>query len=931
MRVDIVYANVQSFRSKFLDFEVLINEIQCRCFCLSEHWLTIDKLETLRLDGYSVASGFCRSVKIHGGVAIYVRNDVKFVSLELERFSEEVHCEVSGIFLGGEGLQLVTVYRSPDGDLNRYLEIMERVLDRLNFSKRVVVTGDFNVHFNRDSDRDVNKLLNFFSSYGLIKTVSFVTRGDECLDNVFTNMADDVCSVDLVRIDHLSDHQHGILFSYYDSTFQPKKVRINSRPITSEGLFSLYREIEGVDWSFVSDRDTDVDAKFKRFVDIIREGVMRCFPIKSRLVSCCSSKKGPVNWFTDDLKAMRERLNTFVRMNKTYPEFINKEIVKSLRKQYKREILKAKQRANDHFIENSTNPQAAMWKVISGRRIRSGQKTSQLLNAEMLNQFFVGVADDIVRGLPESTRTFHEYLSGQPQTTTFEFREVTYCEVRQAICSLKNSNSRDCYDMDTKLVKTLRELIVYPLTKLINQCMDINIFPSVLKLGKVIPLYKNKGSADDIANYRPISILPVFSKVYESILKIQIVDYFEGNGLLLECQFGFRKNKSTTLAIDSLTKCVLNGFERTLDTHASFLDLTKAFDCVSHDILVSKLKHYNFSSGSCALVRSYLSNRCQYVNYSHTNSATLSIRHGVPQGSVLGPLLFIIYINDMKSSLRNTTILPQMGLFADDTCYYFNYHPSQDIRVDLDQVQSGLQDWFLANKLSLNNSKTQTINFSLRKIYGGVSHSEGVKFLGVHLDSDLSWEEHVLQLGKKLSRVIFLIRNLSGTVTPSMLLMAYHGYFSSAMSYAVLNWGHSAHASVVFGLQRRCVRIVGGLGYRDCCRRCFVGLGILTFPCVYIYQCLLYIKSNMGNFMMHCDVHGYSTRNNMNIVPSFRRLSKTRDGTGYMCIKFFNVLPPYIRELELKCFRKIIKKYLISKAFFSTTEYLQNSFDDMVL
>lgn len=201
---------------------------------------------------------------------------------------------------------------------------------------------------------------------------------------------------------------------------------------------------------------------------------------------------------------------------------------------------------------------------------------------------------------------------------------------------------------------------------------------------------------------------------------------------------------------------------------------------------------------------------------------------------------------------------------------------------------------------------------------------DSVKFLGVFLDPGLTWKTHVSHLSSKLSKITFLIRSLSRNVSKNTLLVAYHGYFCSNMSYAVLNWGHSPNSLQIFKLQRRCVRIIANVGYRDCCRDRFVELGLLTFPCIFIFQCLVYVKENQDNFITHRVIHSYSTRNGENLVPSYHRLQRTRRGADFYGINFFNVLPTHIKNLNLEQFKKKVRSCLISGAFYSFEEYLES-------
>ena len=474
-----------------------------------------------------------------------------------------------------------------------------------------------------------------------------------------------------------------------------------------------------------------------------------------------------------------------------------------------------------------------------------------------------------------------------------------------------------------KILGTLKNIIIYPLTKIINNCIKLSIFPGCLKKARVVPVFK-KGDHGEVSNYRPISIVPLFSKIFEGVLKKQMCGYLECHHMFNPGQFGFRCNMSTTTAISQLVSYIQECFEAKMYSRASFFDLTKAFDCVSHELLVRKLSKYNFHDSSIVLVESYLADRLQYVAHNGAVSSPCRVIHGVPQGSVLGPLLFLLYINDIGACTSSTSA--KILLFADDTTALERADDLSLLDRRTSDTQAEVRQWFLANKLSINETKTQFLDFSLRHLEGNTAP---VKFLGVYLDPKLSWEKHVEYLTGTLSRNIYRIRSLKNIVSEKVLINAYYGHFHSYLAYAVLCWGHSSHSTRVFAIQRRCIRIISGIRYRDCCRACFVALGILTLPSVYILSCLGHVRGNIGNYTRNGEHHDYNTRTRSCLALNYSRTARARDGISHYGLKFFNVLPEAVKALSVQQFMSRIKDYLKRKAFYSYDEYLTNNFSDL--
>lgn len=549
------------------------------------------------------------------------------------------------------------------------------------------------------------------------------------------------------------------------------------------------------------------------------------------------------------------------------------------------------------------------------------------------NDFFVNVALELTKDLQcsigESLTYLKQYIPNHFDNR-FILKPINITQVIEIIRRMKSKKSNDLWYITPCMLKKLEKEIAAPLMITINECIENCYYPDEMKLSKVVPLHK-KGETTSCNNYRPVSVLPSISKVFEKYLADELVSYMSNNQLFNSRQFGFQKGKSTKHAIMRLIQDVFSGLERAQKTYAVFCDLSKAFDCVSHDILLRKLEHYGIVNNELNILQSYLTNRFQLTEINGCRSHQSSVKIGVPQGSILGPLLFLIYINDI-STVFNDNI--DIILFADDTSLVVKDKTNDGISAKFNKVVPDLMKWFSANNLVLNIDKTYAMQFSLGSRSKkelpdcvqdtfeelSLSCTDHIKFLGVWIDTKLTWAVHITNIAKKLSSATYAIKKIKELGGMQAARDTYFAYFHSIMTYGIIFWGVAADASRVFILQKRAVRYILGLKPTHSCREKFKELNIMTMVGEFIYQNIVYVRENLGSMILKKDVHRFNTRHKNDIILHQTRLSKI--AKSYICvsIKLYNKIPLDIRNKTDIEFKNYIKRHLVSKSYYKLDE-----------
>ena len=377
-----------------------------------------------------------------------------------------------------------------------------------------------------------------------------------------------------------------------------------------------------------------------------------------------------------------------------------------------------------------------------------------------------------------------------------------------------------------RLLKIAPNVLTPGITYMINKSLASGVFPGIWKHAKVNPIFK-AGSKDDVNNYRPISILPTLSKIIEKWIQIKLMSYLNKHTLLHENQSGFRKNHSTESALILMTDTWLKAINEGKLVGCAMIDFRKAFDLVDHQLLLKKLRIYQFSDMSLSWFKSYLSNRTQQVVINDCSSVNGDVLCGVPQGSILGPLLFLLFINDLPLSLNDSAI--SVDLYADDTTLYSSASDKTSLETNLQNVLDLVHIWCLENGMFINIEKTKLMLIASRQkrhtlIDGNLNLeynnlelqiSSNEKILGVHVDENLVWNNHFQQVSKKISSYLWLLSQIRTYLTKQHRLLYCNAYIKSHLEYCCVVWGNSTNFNTykTQKLQRRACKLILGNDY----------------------------------------------------------------------------------------------------------------------
>ena len=632
-----------------------------------------------------------------------------------------------------------------------------------------------------------------------------------------------------VLLDDISDHYPCLVLLHDMNKCKKDKIRISKRTFTESSIQQLNDTLTQTDWTYLE--HLDANEGFTKFHEALTVALDNVCPKKEYLIRQDKIVRDP--WIT---KGLSNSLKKQKRLYKEQLHSSNTELANRYKK-YRNTLKRVLRFSKLHYFnkkcEDFKNNSRKLWQLINQitGKVKPKSHTIECLKIDNLKRYgpheitkgfcdhFANVGKNYAEKLGPSSVLVETYIDQITQNDNCMFMYPTDSdEIKSFIKLLPSKRSSGFDDISNTLLKKISDSVVLPLSIIFNKSLQCGIFPELMKKADISPLYKSK-LENDTNNYRPISLLLTISKVLEKIVYKRTYSFMENSGRIYNSQYGFRSQHSCESTVSELVSEITKGFQNGFYTAALFLDLSKAFDTLEHKVLLMKLEKYGIRGNCLEWFRSYLSNRqirvkCQVASNGKLEySEYQTVNYGTPQGSCLGPLIFLLFTNDLYQHLKNCSSI----LFADDTTLYKVHRNLTYLRWCLQDDINTMVDWFKANKLTLNVEKTICVLFQPSgsnrefdvEINGTlIKNSCNTKFLGMWLDQHLNWSSHIERLVTKLKRNMNLLKHSKNMMTTDCKRLVYFAHIQSHIKYGLVLWGNTLSNEQLLKLaniQRKCV------------------------------------------------------------------------------------------------------------------------------
>ena len=860
--------------------------------------------------------------KIGGGVGVYIKSSIDYVRrMDLENDELEFIC-LEILPEHANSYFVCVLYRPPNSSKHLhkdFIETFDKNLSKIKNSyenKETIIIGNINCNYLLKHDNNPFKDLLLLN--GFIQTITAPTRiasdSESLIDVVLSNKPEVLVSNQVLSC-ALSDHQaiYCVRKTNNNKKREPPEI-IKCRDYSNYSVQDIQKTLEvTVFTSVYSEKNPNKAWIFFKLI------LLNIFNIHAPLISKrVKGKKSP--WLTRDVKNemnLRDKFHRKFLKTKSIDDFNQ---YKTQRNKVNILVRKAKNKHLKTLLTESTRDPNRFWKTL--KKIFPTKDTvsnakSFLINGRLISNpakiasgfcnFFLTMAKKAKeKSILLKDFVWSKPVISRPKTySTFRFKEVLVSDVFKYLKKLSRNKSAGHDDLPPGMLKDSARLIAKPLAYIINVSLKTSTVPKDFKCGIISPIFKS-GSKVDLDNYRPITLLPVCSKIFEKCVHSQLSSFLEEKKLLSSTQFGFRKQRNTETAATLFLDQIRMGMNDGQMTGAIFIDLTKAFDTLSHAQIIENLSSYGIHGKEKDLITDYLFNRMQTVRFRQELSKPKSVTCGVPQGSVLGPLLFLLTFNDIESVLKHSKIFT----YADDTVIYFQGKTKEIIENRLTEDFQLISDWLKTMDLVCNmkKGKTEVMLFgTLQKTkrqflniqynFQCLSSTDTYKYLGIKLDKSLSLKDHIDSAYKKAAGRLYLLNRVRTQLTSDAALTLYKSLILPIFTYcSILTCTNTrSFEEKLMNFEKRAARII--FKRHTVTERKKVSICTIQKRriCVQVYKC---ISGNVcSNLLTYFDVMANNTRNSKKLIrlPSVK-LESAKKSFKFAGAKEYNSLPIEVRS-----------------------------------
>ena len=826
--LNILHLNIRGMQSKISNLKVLLKEFkdaghEIAIVTLCETFMCKKNINKCKIEGYCLKESAVRENMQRGGVAIYTRDNLNTIVREdIKTFKEGIFesCFIE-ILTNDKNKNIIIgeIYRVPKTNSKEFLTDYRNIINKImEENKEFVLCTDQNLDYLKiNNHRDTSDLLELNLNSSIIPTILRPTRVTHetatLIDNIYLSkkLSSDYVS-GIVKYD-ISDHFPCFTMIKKGIKLDKIPLTIKSRKLNEKKINRIKGALDYVDWEQLEPLNTN-DA-YNKFDEVLFNILDTFAPEKISHIKAAKCIQEP--WMTKGILYSSRRIQKMyskcAHLNKSDPKLISYVKHRNLLNSLKR---KAKFAHYKELIVSYKNNSKKLWQTINEITGKSKNKktTVEYININGIQtynkndiangfcNYFSNVGVNTSKKIDASNKHYSDYMGNQSEKTVFFYPTNIY-EIEKIIHNLKNKHSFGDDGISNNLIKSLKSHILYPLEIIFNKSLSEGTIPEKFKIAHVTPIFKSN-SKRELNNYRPISLLNCISKILERIVYNRMYRFLEKEKLFNKRQFGFRKSISTIDAITYFLSNLIPSLDKKEYNMAIFLDLTKAFDTIDHKILLYKLDKIGVRGITLIWMQNYLNNRKQKVRIYQNNSNNFILSepqiltHGIPQGSILGPLLFNVYIHDLENSLTNCTPIS----FADDTTILVNDKSFEDLYIKAYENLISIIDYFNSNKLALNLTKTNYILFKSNNLKNSVLNRapelivngikinkvEHTKFLGVFIDEKLNWNYHVNNVINKIKQSLYIFKCSKHLLDTYSKLLLYYAHVISHCTYGTLLW-----------------------------------------------------------------------------------------------------------------------------------------------